>query len=127
MARLLEIMSLREMALSLMDPGMLAQHLPRGGDDNPLWVDLRPAGLHAGRCFWGRRGDRPAVLRRTHGQGTIPEVSLRTAEISDFPFDRVRVTGGYGVAAVGLALRLEEDVAGGGVSVASGGEAGAGG
>ena len=41
--------------------------------------------------------------------------------------DRVRVTGGPGAAAASVALRLEEDAAGGEVCAAAGGEAGAGG
>ena len=41
--------------------------------------------------------------------------------------DRVRVTAGEGAAATGVALRLEEDAAGGGGCMASGREAGAGG
>ena len=41
--------------------------------------------------------------------------------------DRVRVTGGPGAAAASVALRLEEDAAGGGSSLASGREVGAGG
>ena len=41
--------------------------------------------------------------------------------------DRVRATAGQGAAAAGVALRLEEDAAGGGGCVASGREAGAGG
>ena len=40
--------------------------------------------------------------------------------------DRVRATAGQGAAAAGVALRLEEDAAGGGGCVASGREAGAG-
>ena len=41
--------------------------------------------------------------------------------------DRVRVAAGQGAAAAGVALRLEEDAAGRGDCVASGGEPGAGG
>ena len=41
--------------------------------------------------------------------------------------DRVRVTGGEGAAAAGVALCLEEDAAGGGGCLARGREAGAGG
>ena len=41
--------------------------------------------------------------------------------------DRVRVTVGAGAAAAGLALRFEENAAGGRAGVASGREAGAGG
>ena len=69
--------------------------------------------LAGGRC--GHRG-----ASRPRGRG-VPRGAATLL------LDRVRVAAGQGAAAAGVALRLEEDAAGRGDCVASGGEAGAGG